>query len=129
MPRRPFRWYDAIGLLAGLVFALFPIFWMVSTSFKPTHEWTATPPAWIPNQATWANYAPLIVDFKDIYVFGHGASWQAMMHSFIVSGAATFIALVIGEMAAIGFSRYQAGGHVLAIAILSVRGIPTVVIA
>jgi multiple sugar transport system permease protein len=128
MPRRPFRWYDAIGLLAGLVFALFPIFWMVSTSFKPTHEWTATPPAWIPNQATWANYAPLIVDFKDIYVFGHGASWQAMMHSFIVSGAATFIALVIGGMAAIGFSRYQAG-HVLAIAILSVRGIPTVVIA
>ena len=129
MPRRPFRWYDAIGLLAGLVFALFPIFWMVSTSFKPTHEWTATPPAWIPNQATWENYAPLIVDFKDIYVFGHGASWQAMMHSFIVSGAATFIALVIGGMAAIGFSRYQAGGHVLAIAILSVRGIPTVVIA
>jgi multiple sugar transport system permease protein len=32
-------------------------------------------------------------------------------------------------MAAIGFSRYRAGGHTMALAILSVRGIPTVVIA
>ena len=129
MPRRPFRWYDALGLVAGLLFALFPIFWMVSTSFKPTHEWASNPPVWISSQATWANYAPLIVEYKGIYIFGNGASWRAMMHSFIVSGAATFIALFIGGMAAIGFSRYRAGGHVLAISILSVRGIPTVVIA
>ncbi len=129
MPQRPLRWYNAIGLAAGLIFALFPIFWMVSTSFKPTHEWAAVPPVWVTSNPTWANYQPLIVDFKHIYIYGHGASWQAMMHSFIVSGAATLIALLIGGMAAIGFSRYRAGGHALAIAILSVRGIPTVVIA
>ena len=129
MPRRPFRWYNAIGLVAGLVFALFPIFWMISTSFKPTHEWAATPAVWITSNPTWANYAPLFVDFKGIYIAGNGASWQAMLHSFIVSSAATFISLLIGGMAAVGFSRYRAGGHTLAIAILSVRGIPMVVIA
>ena len=129
MPQRPFRWYNFIGLFVGLVFALFPIFWMVSTSFKPTHEWAATPAVWITSNATWDNYAPLFFDIKGMYIAGNGASWIAMMHSFIVSSAATFLSLLIGGMAAIGFSRYRAGGHALAIAILSVRGIPTVVIA
>jgi multiple sugar transport system permease protein len=129
MLEQPFRWYNAIGLLAGLIFALFPIFWMVSTSFKPTLEWAKTPAVWITSNPTWANYSPLFVDIKGVYIAGNGASWQAMMHSFIVSGAATFISILIGGMAAIGFSRYRAGGHTLAITILSVRGIPMVVIA
>jgi multiple sugar transport system permease protein len=129
MLQRPFRWYNAIGLAAGLIFALFPIFWMVSTSFKPTHEWAAVPPVWITSNPTWANYQPLIVAFDNIYVAGHGASWWAMLDSLIVSTAATLISLIIGGMAAVGFARYRAGGHTLALAILSVRGIPLVVIA
>ena len=130
MQQKPFRLQHAIGLLIGLVFALFPIFWMISTSFKPTHEWAATPPVWITDQPTWANYAPLIaVYFNTGWVDGNGASWRALMHSFIVSSIATFLALLIGLLAAIGFSRYQAGGHKLALAILTVRGIPTIIVA
>lgn len=130
MQQKPFRLQHAIGLLVGLLFALFPIFWMVSTSFKPTHEWAATPPVWITDQPTWANYAPLIVvDFNTGWVDGNGASWRALLHSFIVSSIATFLALFIGLMAAIGFSRYRAGGHKLALAILTVRGIPTIIVA
>ena len=130
MQRRPFRWCHALCLLTGLMFALFPIFWMVSTSFKPTHEWAATPPVWITSQATWANYAPILsVDFATGWVDGNGASWRALLHSFIISSAATFIAIFIGLMAAIGFSRYRAGGHVLALAILTVRGIPMIIVA
>ena len=130
MRQTPFRWHHAIGLLIGLVFALFPIFWMVSTSFKPTHEWAATPPVWITSNPTWANYAPLIaVEFNTGWVDGNGASWRALLHSFIIASAATFIALFIGLMAAIGFSRYRTGGHLLAHAILTVRGIPTIIVA
>ena len=62
-------------LTIALVFALFPIFWMVSTSFKPTHEWAATPPVWITSNPTLANYSPLIeVDFNTGWVDGNGAS-------------------------------------------------------
>lgn len=130
MRQIPFRWYHAIGLTIALVFALFPIFWMVSTSFKPTHEWAATPPVWITSNPTLANYSPLIeVDFNTGWVDGNGASWRALLHSFIIASAATVISLLIGGMAAIGFSRYRAGGHALALAILTVRGIPTVVVA
>jgi multiple sugar transport system permease protein len=129
MLHRPFRWPHFLALVAGLLFALFPIFWMVSTSFKPVVEWTTTPPVWISGQATWDNYRPLLVQFEGVYRSGNGASWIAMMNSLIVSSAATLISLIIGGMAAIGFSRYRAGGHTMALAILSVRGIPTVVIA
>lgn len=130
MQPKKFRWHHALGLLAGLVFALFPIFWMVSTSFKPTHEWAATPPVWITSQPTLANYAPIIsVDFSSGWVDGNGASWRALLHSFIVSSGATVIAIVVGLMAAIGFSRYRAGGRTMALAILSVRGIPTIIVA
>ena len=129
MPQKPLNWYNAIGLIAGLIFALFPIFWMVSTSFKPTHEWAAVPPVWVTSNPTLANYQPLIGTLDGFWVHGHGGAWGAMVNSLIVSSAATFISLSIGGMAAIGFSRYRAGGHTLALAILSVRGIPTVVIA
>ena len=130
MQQKPFRLQHAIGLLVGLLFALFPIFWMVSTSFKPTHEWAATPPVWITSNPTLANYLPLIeVDFNTGWVDGNGASWRALLHSFIIASASTVISLLIGGMAAIGFSRYRAGGHTLALAILTVRGIPTVVVA
>lgn len=126
----PFRWYHALGLLAGLTFALLPIFWMVSTSFKPTHEWAASPPVWITSQPTLANYAPIFsVDFDTGWVDGNGASWRALLHSFIVSSGATIIAIVVGLMAAIGFSRYRAGGRAMALAILSVRGIPPIIVA
>lgn len=129
MLEKPFKWYHFLALAAGLVWTLFPIFWMISTSFKPMPEWGPSPPVWISEQATWDNYAPLIIDFKGVYLAGNGASWVAMLHSLIISSAATFIALLLGGMAAIGFSRYNAGGHGMALAILSVRGIPTVIIA
>jgi multiple sugar transport system permease protein len=130
MQQKPFRWHHALSLVAGLLFALFPIFWMISTSFKPTLEWAATPPVWITSNATWNNYAPLMaVDFNTGWVDGNGASWRALLHSFIISSAATFISIFIGLMAAIGFSRYRAGGHTVALAILTVRGIPTVIVA
>ena len=129
MPQRPLNWYNLIGLVLGLIFALFPIFWMVSTSFKPTHEWAAVPPVWVTSNPTLANYQPLIGTLEGFWVHGHGGAWWAMIDSLIVSSAATFISLTIGGMAAVGFSRYRAGGHTLALTILSVRGIPTVVIA
>ena len=47
MGARKFGPGSAIGLAFGLLFAVFPLFWMVSTSFKPSNEWVTTPPVWI----------------------------------------------------------------------------------
>ena len=34
----------------------FPIYWMVSTSFKPDTQWFAWPPVYFPDPPTFANY-------------------------------------------------------------------------
>ena len=40
-------------------FIAFPIFWMVSTSFKDAGEWVAWPPHWLPHKPTLHNYAQI----------------------------------------------------------------------
>jgi len=129
MPPRRLRWYNAIALLAALVFALFPIFWMVSTSFKSFEEWTSVPPTWIPRHPTFANYEPLFSTFSGRYIMGLSAGWRSLLDSLICATSATALSVLVGLMAALGFSRYRAGGDHFALAILAVRVIPPVVIA
>ena len=111
------------------MFVLFPIFWMVSTSFKPLGEWAAVPPPWVPRDVTLANYAPLYERLEMNYVTARGTGLDAILNSFIIAGATTLLALGIGLLAAIGFSRYRAGSNRLAIAILAVRAVPPITLA
>ena len=60
MPARKFGVGSAIGLSLGLLFAVFPLFWMVSTSFKPNAEWIRTPPVWVSENGTVTNYLAIL---------------------------------------------------------------------
>ena len=44
------------ALTAWAVVAFFPIFWMISTSFKPDTQWFAWPPFYFPHPPTLSNY-------------------------------------------------------------------------
>lgn len=46
-------------LVAWMLVILFPIYWMVATSFKESGEWVAWPPHWIPEQPTLKNYSQI----------------------------------------------------------------------
>ena len=46
-------------LLAWTGFIVFPIFWMISTSFKDAGEWVTWPPHWLPQAPTLHNYAQI----------------------------------------------------------------------
>jgi len=43
-------------LLAGAVVFLLPIFWALSSSFKPDYQVLDVPPRWLPNPIRWQNY-------------------------------------------------------------------------
>ena len=129
MPPRRLRWYNALGLLIALIFALFPIFWMVSTSFKPMAEWSSIPPTWISSQPTLSNYEAFIASFQSRYITASQAGWRSIVDSFICAGSATALSVFAGLLAAIAFARYRVGGNVMALAILCVRVIPPVTIA
>ena len=43
-------------LTAWALIVAFPLYWMVSTSFKPSEQWFAWPPVYLPDPLTLDNY-------------------------------------------------------------------------
>jgi ABC-type glycerol-3-phosphate transport system permease component len=92
-------------LMALIVFVVaFPLFWMVSTSFKPKTEIYVTPPTLLPMVWTLQNY----VDLFWITKFGY-----YYRNSIIVASGATLLAITVGSLAAYALSRFKFLGFAL----------------
>jgi multiple sugar transport system permease protein len=129
-------WYIRHALLlAWALFALFPTFWMVSTSFKDAGEWITWPPHWLPQEVTLLNY-------KQIFAFGGldtGLSrsatdhafgiWKALGDSLLVCTVSSLVALCLGSFLAYCVSRFGVGGRNFRYAVLTIRMVPPIVIA
>ena len=86
------------GILAITVLVvLFPVYWMLITSFKIPRELMRTPSLW-PNVWTWKNYDELI--FKRDFLVN-------IRNSFIVASMVTVIALLISSFAAYSLVRFS----------------------
>jgi multiple sugar transport system permease protein len=62
-PRRPAWWREAPRFIVLLILAIIflaPIYWMLSTSFKPESDAIATPIQWLPARPTLENYTEII---------------------------------------------------------------------
>ncbi|OXM42557.1 carbohydrate ABC transporter permease [Amycolatopsis alba] len=82
-----------------LVFALFPVLWVVSLSFK-TKE-TLNDGSFIPTEWTWQNYADIFKTTEFI---------RALVNSIGIAIIATVIAVVLGTMAAYAIARLDFPG-------------------
>jgi multiple sugar transport system permease protein len=92
-------------LMALIVFVVaFPLFWMISTSFKPKTEIYIQPPTLLPITWTLQNY----VDLFWITRFGY-----YYRNSIIVAVGATVIAISAGSLAAYALSRFRFLGFAL----------------
>ena len=128
---------SSCGLILGLLFASFPLFWMLSTSFKPPGEWVANPPVWISSQPTLSNYESVLVPQSSTTAVDTGSgigrvsesAWRAIVGSFVISSIATFLSVLVGLLAAIAISRYRLGGNTTPMFILSGRMFPPIAIA
>ena len=84
-------------LVAYLLFAVLPIYWMVNMSFKTNEEILSSFSLW-PQHFTWANYQTIFTD----------ASWYSgYINSLIYVAINTVISLTVALPAAYAFSRYQ----------------------
>lgn len=124
-----FTWYNGIALVVALAFALLPIFWIASTSLKSLSEWVTAPPTWVPARATFDNFEALFSSRFDLTLSVRDSIIGPAINSIIVSVAATFLAIVIGALAALAFSRYRIGGTFMPLSILGVRMIPPILVA
>lgn len=120
---------NGIGLTLCLLFALFPIFWMISSSFKPHAEFNLPYPVWITEQPTLENFIAVFAAEVNILGMTDTSSWRALVSSLLVASISTFVSVSVGFMAAIAMARYRVGGNFIPIQILSFRMVPPIAIA
>jgi ABC-type glycerol-3-phosphate transport system permease component len=96
---RVLAWVAAIA-------TLFPMLWIVLTSIKPSEISQALPPVW--------NFMPTLRNYADVLtgntytsqVFG-----KLLLHSVVVTGLATLLALAVGIPAAYSLARLRFQGR------------------
>jgi ABC-type glycerol-3-phosphate transport system permease component len=89
-------------LLAGfLVVQLFPMYWMLITSFKTPNQSIAVPPIYFPTMLTMRAYRTLFVDND----FG-----SYLMNSLVVCLGSMAITMVMSAIAGYGFARWTFPG-------------------
>ena len=133
--RRRRSWVRHVVLIAWTLFVIFPLYWMVMTSFKDAGEWVSWPPHWYPHEPTIHNYRQIFT-FSDL---GEGLSreaaeqafsiWKALGDSLLICTFASFVALVLGVFLAYAISRFAVGGSKFRHIILTIRMVPPIVIA
>ncbi len=92
-------WYSLIGIIT--IILLFPLGWMIISSFKPNVEIFRFPPKFLPVHPTVEAYTRFFHDSRYIRYF---------LNSYIISLAVTFLCVGLASTAAYGFSRFRIVG-------------------
>lgn len=107
------------GVAVALLF-LFPVFWMILTSFKLQKDIFTTPPTFI--------FTPTLETY--ITYLQRGTIPYQMLNTVIVAFGAGIISIVAGSMAGYALARLQIrGATFLGVLILMSRGVPPIALA
>ena len=130
-----------IVLTAGLIAVLFPVLWLLKTSFIENQETIISPIHWLPRSFTLENYLmPLTGRYENqldgTLAINKSQAWPSVspfiglvINGLIVSGAVTFLSIVLAIMTGYGFSRFQFfGRRSLMILILNTQMFPYIAI-
>ena len=106
-------------LILILFFLLFPLYWVLITSFKTNMEAYMSPPTFIPAEPTVQSYINLFTKNQDFFVY--------YKNNFIVSGATALITTCLAILSGYALSRFHFrwNGWVLA-ALMSSQMFPVV---
>jgi multiple sugar transport system permease protein len=90
----------AAGLLLVIAIALFPSYWMVTSSLKQQTELLAAPPHWL--------FTPTLDNYRAI--FGDTQVTTAVLNSLLIATSTTLLAIVLGTPAAYALARFNFRG-------------------
>ena len=93
---------NGLGVLVALV-TLFPIFWMVSTAFKPSQEIYSLTPSLLPAHPTFGNFSQVISGQAS----GIGTVWLFFRNSLAVTLAAVLISSFLALLASVAVARFR----------------------
>ncbi len=119
--------YTALCGIVGLIY-FSPVLWIILTAFKTRQDALATPPKFF--------FTPTLDNFFSVFyrVTESGAllstgMGQFFFNSIFIAGAGVLLAVIIGTLAAYGFSRYPLKGNdTYLFVILTTRMLPPIVV-
>jgi N,N'-diacetylchitobiose transport system permease protein len=107
--------WNVLGLLVFGVM-VFPVFWMISTAFKPTNEIDSVTP-------TWFSATPTLEHFRA--ALHRPYFWTDVKNSLVVVTVTVLIAVVLAFLAAIALAKYRFTGRKLfIILVIGVQMLP-----
>lgn len=118
-------------LLVWTAVTLFPIYWMLMTSFKHAGEWVTWPPRWFPHEPTLINYVKVLSPGTSTFELGRQTLkiLKPLGDSLIISTIGALVAVALGSALAYSWARFGTGGRNYPYNILSIRMVPPIVIA
>jgi multiple sugar transport system permease protein len=132
MTRRPIGeagWgWTACATVVSLLY-FFPVLWIILTAFKSHTDALAVPPVWL--------FTPTLENFVQVFSRAYSAGAAAVdtgfdrffFNSIFIAGTSVLIAVVLGTLAAYGFSRFPLRGNdTYLFIILTTRMMPAIVV-
>ena len=139
--RRQSRWVvilKRVTVVIAMLISFFPIFWLISTAFKPFDEWASWPPVWVSGHPTLQNFRIVFfpeaarefaaaekgsLDYKV-----SGSAWKAFGDSALIASLATAFSISFGTLAAYSIARFATGGPSFPFQFLTVRMMPPIAV-
>ena len=113
------EWFDIVSNVLLLVLTtvnVFPLIWLMSSSFKSTVAINALPPELFPSR-------PTTINFQKLFAQNNALLWT--MNSFIIAICTTLATILIGSMAAYAFAKLKfRGSNALFLVFISALMIP-----
>jgi N,N'-diacetylchitobiose transport system permease protein len=107
--------WNGLGLVV-LVVMVFPVYWMVSTAFKPGQKILSYTPQWFPTDPTLGN-------FRD--AMHQQFFWDAAKNSLIVTASVVVLSLTLAFLAALALAKFRFYGRKpFIVLILGVQMVP-----
>jgi multiple sugar transport system permease protein len=118
-------------LLAAVVSLVYfaPVLWIILTAFKSYNDALAIPPKFI--------FTPTLENFVSVFSRAYSSGGAAQntgfglyfFNSIFIAGSSVALALIVGTLAAFGFSRYPLKGNdIYLFVILTTRMLPAIVV-
>jgi N,N'-diacetylchitobiose transport system permease protein len=107
--------WNVVGLIVFAVL-VFPVFWMISTAFKPDAEIVGFTP-------TWFSSSPTLQHFRD--AIARPYFWDAVKNSLIIVGAVVALAMVVAFLAAVALAKYRfTGNKIFVVLVIGILMLP-----
>ena len=100
--------WNVVGLVL-FGFLVFPVFWMISTAFKPDDEIISQNP-------TWFSGSPTLAHFRD--AIDRPFFWQDVRNSLIVVTVTVAISMTLAFLAAVALAKYRFTGRKIFIVLM-----------